>query len=87
MDKNAFSVDNQENTFPAPTSIEEIFVTTPDDYISCLHNAVKYEKLEEQARACGLTELADEYETVASYKTFVYCIAFDSFRQMISLIS
>ena len=64
MDKNAFSVDNQENTFPAPPSIEEIFVTTPDDYISCLHNAVKYEKLEEQARACGLTELADEYETV-----------------------
>lgn len=64
MSKKVSIVDKQEITFPVPPSIEEIFETTPDDYISCLHNAVKYEKLEEQARACGLTELADEYETV-----------------------
>ncbi len=59
-----FEIDNPKITFPVPPSIEEIFETTPDDYISCLHNAIKYEKLEEQARSCGLIELANEYETV-----------------------
>ena len=71
MECNEFVPDNDSITFPVPPSTEEIWETTPDDYISCLHNAVKYEKLEERARACGLTELADEYEAVK--KTWYEC--------------
>ena len=63
MEKHIFMFDDK-TIFPEPPSTEEIYETTPDDYISCLHNAIKYEKLENRARACGLAELADEYEAV-----------------------
>jgi hypothetical protein len=74
MKPNIIVPDSDNISFPVPPSTEEIWETTPDDYISCLHNAIKYEKLEERARACGLTELADEYETVKNtwYEMYEY---------------
>ena len=63
MEKSTFMVGDAETKFPIPPDEDEIWETAFDP-IACLHYAAEYEKLEESARACGLEELADQYEYV-----------------------
>ncbi len=63
MRENIFTPGEQGTIFPEPPSTDEILESNAD-YLTCLHNAAKFEKLEEKARERGLRILADEYEEV-----------------------
>ncbi len=63
----------EDTTFPEPPSDDEIMEASLScDHVSCLHNAAKYERLEDRARACGLNELAVEYENAKEIWYWLY---------------